>query len=206
MTKILPLGNCMVYFNRYGKHRPKLTFTCERKTCNDQTLHKHGRYFRTPVFKHRRVRLPIYRWYCPKCGQTLTVLPDFLVPGGHFATQVREAAIRRRKRGESITRVAKGVVSFAVGGVSPDTIKRWWRRHLEKAGEVTQWIAGELIRFGVKEDLLRLHFKGVNLTPLDTANWLTALIERFFNRQHASPPLQGYFCSLNVRLPVKMWV
>jgi hypothetical protein len=134
------------------------------------------------------------------------VLPDFLVPGGHFVTQVREAAIRRKKRGESVTRVAKGVASATVGGVSPDTIKRWWRRHLEKANEVTQWIAGELIRAGVKEDLLRSNFKGVNLTALDTASWLDVLLKRFFNRQHARPPLQGYFCALNVRLPVGMWI
>ncbi len=194
----------MAYLKRYGKHRPKLTFTCEGETCNDQAMHEHGSYFRTPVFKHRRVELSIYRWYCTVCGQTLTVLPDFLVPGGHFVTQVREAAISRRKRGESLKKVAKSVASAAVGGVSPDTIKRWWMQHLNKAGEVTQWIAGELIRSGVKEDLLRFHFKGVNLTPLDTANWLTVLLKRFFNRQR--PPLQGYFCSLNVRLPVTMWV
>lgn len=206
MTRILPLGNCRAYLNRYGANRPKLKFTCINEDCNHQTLREHGRYFRTPVFKRRRVRLPIYRWYCPKCGQTLSVLPDFLVPGGHFVTQVREAALRRRMRGESFTRIAQGVASVNVGGVSPDTIKRWWTRYLQKCGDAAQWVAAELIKSGVKEDLLRLHSKGVNPTPLDTINWLGILLKKFFNREHLGPPLQGYFCFLNARLPEKMWL
>lgn len=198
------MGNCKVYRKRYGSRRPRLTFACNSENCNGQIMHEHGRYSRTPVLKNRRVELPIYRWYCPRCRQTLTVLPDFLVPGGHFVTQVREAAILRRRRGESFKRVAQGIASKAVGGVSPDTVKRWWRRHLKKAGEAAQWVAGELIRSGVKEDLLRLHFKGVNPTIVDTVNWLTVVLKRFFNRQR--PPLQGFFCFLNVRLPAGMWL
>ena len=202
--KILHLGSCRAYLKRHGKHRPNLRFTCENQTCNDQTLHKHGFYLRTPVFKHHRVNIPIYRWYCPICGETLTVLPDFLVPWAHFATQVREAAMKRRTRGKSVTKVANSVTSTVVGGVSPDTVKRWCKRHLQNIGGVTQWIASELIQSGVKEDLLRLHFKGVNPTILDTATWLYALLARLFNRE--MPPLQGYFGALNVRLPQGMWV
>jgi hypothetical protein len=131
-------------------------------------------------------------------------MPDFLVPGTHFATPVREAAMKRRANGESLAKVAKNVVSAAVGAISPDTIKRWWKRHLQNISNVTQWIAGELIRFGIKEDLLRLHFKGVNSTIMDTATWLYVLLARLFNRE--KPPLQGYFISLNIRLPQGMWV
>lgn len=167
-------------------------------------MHEHGNYFRTPVLKKRRVKLPIYRWYCPRCKQTLTVLPNFLVPGGHFVTQVRETAILRRRCGKSFKRIAEGIASKTVGGVSMDTVKRWWRRHLEKAGEVAQWVAAELIRAGVKDDLLRLHFKGVNLTAVDTANWLFMLFKRFFNRQQ--PPIHGFFSSLNFRLPAELWL
>ncbi len=46
----------------------------------------------------------------------------------------------------------------------PETIKRWWSRYLHKAGEASQWVAGELIRAGVNEDLLRSHSQGVNPT------------------------------------------
>jgi len=113
-------------------------------------------------------------------------------------------AILRRRCGKSFKRIAEGIASKTVGGVSMDTVKRWWRRHLEKAGEVAQWVAAELIRAGVKDDLLRLHFKGVNLTAVDTANWLFMLFKRFFNRQQ--PPIHGFFSSLNFRLPAELWL
>ena len=99
--------------------------------------------------------------------------------------------MKRRTRGKSVTKVANSVTSTVVGGVSPDTVNRWWKRHLQNIGGVTQWIASELIQSGVKEDLLRLHFKGVNPTILDTATWLYALLARLFNRE--MPPSAGLF-------------
>jgi len=109
------------------------------------------------ALKHHQFKISIYRWRCPKCGETLSVLPDFLVPWGHFVTPVREAALKRKKHGESLKQIAKGLVSVKAGGVSIDTIKRWWTRHLQKAGDAAQWVAGELIQAGVNEDLLRFY-------------------------------------------------
>lgn len=207
MTKILPLGkNCRAYLKHYRWERPQLTFTCENPECNSRVLHEHGCYFRSAVFKHGQFKLPIYRWRCPECGQTLSVLPDFLVPWGHFATQVREAAMKRKERGESFEQIAKGLVSVRAGGVSSETIKRWWTRHLHKVGEAAQWLAGELIRAGVNEDLLRLHSQGVNPTPMDTVRWLTTLMEKYLHKLDLSPSLMGYFGVLNTRLPANLWI
>ncbi len=207
MIKIFPLGkNLRAYLDKYRENRPHLAFTCENEDCNNRVLYEHGSYNRTAVFKHDQFKLPIYRWRCPQCGKTLSALPDFLVPGGHFATPIREAALKRRKSGESLKQIAKSVVTVKAGSISTKTIKRWWKQHLDKAGEVTQWLAGELIRSGVNDDLLRLHSQGVNPTPIDTLQWLTTLVQKYFQRLGLRQPLMGYFGFINTRLPSSIWL
>jgi transposase len=45
-------------------------------------------------FLHRdRERIPILRIYCPLCGTTHTVLPDFLTPRHRYQVPVREAVV-----------------------------------------------------------------------------------------------------------------
>jgi len=206
MIKILFLGkNCSAYCKCYSEKRPELQFTCENPGCNCRDLHEHGCFWRTAVTKRRQFELPIYRWRCPVCGRTVSVLPDFLVPRGHFVTPVREAAIKRRQLGQSFKQIAKGVASAAIGCVHPKTVKRWWMRHLAKAGDAALWVAGELIRFGVDEDLLRLHFRGVNPDPVDTVRWFDVLLQRYLRLLGFNPsPLRGRFSFLNTRLPVHL--
>lgn len=113
MTKIFSLGkNWKVYLKEYARKRPELAFTCANEQCgNQRDLYKHGRYFRTVWTKHRWFQIPIYRWRCPVCGGTLSVLPDFLVPRARFVTPVREAAVKRKAQGQDLLRVAEGVAS-----------------------------------------------------------------------------------------------
>jgi hypothetical protein len=202
MNKIYTLGKCIfAYLKRYGNSRPPLTFTCETESCNHRAMHKHGRYFRMAVTKHHHIKIPAYRWRCCICKTTLTVLPDFLVPGKHFVTFVREAGMKRKAQGEGFERVAKGVVSPSAGGISPRTIKRWWTDHLHQAGEVAHFIAGELIKSGVEEDLLSSHSHGVNPTPVDTVRWFARLIPRYIQVLGLGLSFRmGSFGFLNTRL------
>ncbi|MCL6558203.1 MAG: DUF6431 domain-containing protein [Firmicutes bacterium] len=206
MIKILFLGkNCNAYCKRYGEKRPELQFTCEKPGCNCRVLHEHGCFWRTAVTKRRQFKLPIYRWRCPVCGQTVSVLPDFLVSRGHFVTQVREAALKRRQLGQSFKQIAKGVASAAVGCIHEKTVKRWWTRHLAKAGDAALWVAAELIRFGVDEDLLCLHSRGVNPSPVDTVRWLDVLLQRYLRLLGLGPSLlRGRFSLINTLLPVHL--
>jgi hypothetical protein len=206
MIKTLFLGkNCSAYCKRYGDERPDLQFTCENPECECRVLHEHGCFHRTAVTKHRQFELPIYRWRCPVCGQTVSVLPDFLVPRGHFVIPVREAALKRRLLGQSFKRIARGVATAAVGSIHTKTIKRWWRRHLARAGAAALWVAAELIRFGVDEDLLRSHFRGVNPTPVDTVRWFDFLLQRYLRFLGLNPsPLWGRFSIINTLLPAHL--
>jgi hypothetical protein len=75
VIKILFLGkNCRTYRKRYGKKRPKLQFTCENPGCNCRALHEHGYFRRIAVTKRGQFELPIYRWRCPVCGRTVSVI------------------------------------------------------------------------------------------------------------------------------------
>ena len=125
----------------------------------------------------------------------------------HFVTPVREAALKRRQLGQSFGKIAKGVASAAIGCIHPKTIKRWWMRHLAKAGDAALWVAAELIRFGVNEDLLRLHFRGVNPGPADTVRWLDVLLQRYLRLLGFNPsPLRGRFSLTNTRLPFHLLI
>lgn len=126
----------------------------------------------------------------------------------HVVTPVREAALKRKIEGMGFGRVAQSILSLRVGGISLKTVKRWWQRHLSKVGYASQWVAGELIKAGMNEDLLRLHSRGVNPTPEDTVRWLAILVKKYwyYILGKSSSPLMGYFCFLNTRFPDGIWI
>jgi len=191
---------------QYAAKRPALAFTCANEQCHRQrNLHHHGHYVRTAFTKHRRFAIPIYRWRCPACGRTLSLLPDCLVPWARFVTPVREAAIKRKARGQGFQRVAAGVASPAVSGLSPSTIRRWWRRHLGQVNDAAHWVCGELLQAGVDTDLLRLHSQGVHPTLTDTVRWFATLTKQYFQTLgRGSTSLVGYWGVFNTRAPVHL--
>lgn len=206
MNKIFALGKSIyAYLLCYSYIRPPFTFTCETESCKHRVMYKHGRYFRTAVTKYGSIQIPIYRWRCCLCKVTLALLPDFLVPAKHFMTLVREAALKRKAQGQSFERIAQGVVTVAAGGIHPRTIKRWWKAHLHQVGDTALFIAGELIQYGVKEDLLRSHSQGVNPTPVDTVGWFATLVPRYIQVLGQRPSFRrGSFGFLNTRLPAQL--
>ncbi|NLI14324.1 hypothetical protein [Pelotomaculum propionicicum] len=115
--------------------------------------------------------------------------------------------MKRRQLGQSFKKIATGVACAAVGGIHPKTVKRWWIRYLSKAGDTALWVAAELIRSGIDEDLLRSHFRGVNPSPLDTVRWLFSLAQRYLHILGLNPsPLRGCFSFLNTMLPAPLWL
>ncbi len=157
MYKILHFGrSCKAYLRLYEDRAPEIELCCE--ACG-RSLHKHGRYYRSVTTKHNLYRIPIYRLYCPDCGKTISLLPDFLVPWARFATWVREAAITRKFQGLSYRQARKTTTTPALR-YSHSTMKRWWKRHIRIASSVALWVAGQLISAGVEGDLLRMYPPG----------------------------------------------
>lgn len=162
MYKILSFGrSCKAYLQIFKDTGPDVTLYCE--SCGHR-LHKHGRYYRYVAGKTEYLCIPIYRWLCPKCGTTVSLLPDFLVPWARCATWIREGAIRRKHLGQSFRRIAETVISPRIG-LSPRTIKRWWRQQLARAADASLWLAGELVRLRCEADLLRMFPNPVSPDP-----------------------------------------
>lgn len=195
MIKILCFGrSCKHYFRLYQDHGPSVNLCCDH--CG-RTLHKHGRYFRGVTSKREWLQIPIYRWYCPHCKMTVSLLPDFLVPWARFTTWTREAAIVRKRSGYSWQEIAHSIVSSFIH-VSTSTVKRWWKKHLLRAQAASQWLAHRLTLSGYNGDLLRKHPHPVSASPLDTVIWLAEL-QKLYTSEHSR--LRGYWSFLNASLP-----
>lgn len=95
--------------------------------------------------RRERHQIPIYRWLCPSCRRTVSVVPDFLRPYAHFVSGLRERAVRRRLHGGRPWReLVRAVSSEAVGLVSEKTLRRWVPRARQLAGtwstHLTEWL------------------------------------------------------------------
>ncbi len=195
MYKLLHFGrSCKAYLRLYGERAPEIKLCCEK--CG-RSFHKHGRYYRSFTTKCSFHQIPIYRLYCPECKDTVSLLPDFLVPWARVATWVREAAMTRKLLGFSFKQVRNTTTTPAVR-YSRSTLRRWWKRHLRTASSVALWIAGQLISTGIHEDLLRTYPSHVVARPVDTLRWLQQLLP-LYTPSH--PWRQGYWAWLNSRLP-----
>lgn len=204
-NRILPFGKTLKsYLKEHGEKRPNISLCCPDKSCKKRTLYKHGRYYRWATTKYQCILIPIYRWYCPLCGKTISLFPNFLIPWARVVTTSREAAFNRRRKGDSFEKISKSIVSPAIGGISATTIKRWWNRYLAQIGRTSIWVAGRLIHFGEEEDLLRLHSKGVNSTTLDTLKWFYFLLQKYVQTFQFNPSLMGYLSFLNTHLPADL--
>lgn len=195
MNKILSFGrSCKAYFRLYKHNSPDVHLCCS--DCG-RTLHKHGRYFRLVTTKREMIRIPIYRWLCPDCGKTVSLLPDFLVPWARFTTWVREAAMARKRQGRSFRSIAE-TVTLPIIGVSPTTVKRWWKHHTVNTASAALWITGQLIASGLEQDLLRMYPSPVSATPINTDVWFQQLL-CLYAPEHSR--IRGYWSFLNARLP-----
>lgn len=195
MIKILSFGrSCKAYFRLYSNRSPDVSICCD--DCG-QKLHKHGHYLRWAVSKQNMIQIPVYRWLCPNCRKTVSLLPDFLIPWARFTTWTREAAISRKRNGFSWRRITETIATPNIG-LSPRTVKRWWKRHLIQAAFTSLWIARQLVATGLEDDLLQMHPYPISATAEDTLLWLDQLY--IFDAPRPSR-LRGYWSFLNVRLP-----
>ena len=61
--------------------------------CETRVLSRHGEVERWVYQVARNQKITIFRLRCRPCGVTVTLLPDFLLPFGRYATAVVEAAV-----------------------------------------------------------------------------------------------------------------
>lgn len=165
-----------------------------------RTMHKHGRYFRWVVTKRQYIQIPIYRWFCPNCKITVSLLPDFLVPWARFTTWIREAVIVRKRKGFAWSHIMQSVTSLPMS-VSISTVKRWWKRYLSIIQPLSLWLAQALVMAGCNEDLLRMYPRPVRSTQKDAVIWFEQLQTLYTSKDSH---LRGYWSFLNTKLPLQI--
>ncbi len=195
MTKVLYFGlSCKAYLRMYENQSPNIKLCCE--DCG-RTMHKHGQYIRSVTTKREMISIPIYRHYCPGCGKTVSLLPDFLVPWARYATWLREAAVKRRQQGLPFREVMANTANTEVG-YSRSTLKRWWKRFILRAADAANFLAREIAASGVEMDLLGMYPNKVTPTPIHTLAWLGKLCRIYCP---ASLWRRGDWVFLNTRMP-----
>lgn len=195
MIKILHFGrSCKAYLRLYAYRSPDIEQCCE--SCR-RRMHKHGFYSRSVTTKQETFLIPIYRQYCPGCGQTVSLLPDFLAPWSRVVTWVREFAMNRRLEGTTWNQTATSTSKLHVR-MSRCTLKRWWRRFLSRAESAASWIAGQLVHAGFHRDLLALFANRICPRPIDTLHWFQNLLPHYCPVRRWR---RGYWSYLNSRLP-----
>ena len=103
--------------------------------CQDATIIGHGRRLRN-AHDDRHERIWIRRGICRPCNKTFTILPDWLVPFGHYSLHCRQQACDRIASGDSAEQATPCCKDLAR---LPDstTVLRWARR---RAFSVWCWL------------------------------------------------------------------
>jgi hypothetical protein len=197
MSIVLPLAHSVHgYLRQYGRVAPNLPLRCSH--CDTQPLHRHGCYWRGVVCRRRIYRIPIYRWKCPSCRRTVSVLPDFLKPYARFLSLLREKAVWRRLAGWQWERIAVAVSSLAVSVVSVRTLLRWFRRAVSWAAGRGAEPVGRLIEAAPSLDVGA--FKPSDTTPVALLQFIRqtghALQHQVGRLERSHPGLYALFNSL----------
>jgi predicted nucleic acid-binding Zn ribbon protein len=131
------------YLQEYGVRPPAEERKCP--ICGGR-LRRHGRYFRSVVYGQLLERLPVYRYLCPRCEKTFSLLPAFVRPYGHFGLCVREAAARTLAKGGKVDALADRLCrSGSAGGVSGRTLRRWLRVWRQRARALTESVIERIL-------------------------------------------------------------
>jgi len=104
--------------------RPRVCPRCSETVM----LHRHGRFFRSVFSLAGRFVIPIFRFRCPRCTRTTSVLPAFLLLKQQTAVDIQEEVVRGETDGASRQTLAETSAAWPGGPWSVRTIRRWCRR------------------------------------------------------------------------------
>jgi len=96
--------------------------------CRDDTIIGHGRRLRQAHDDHHE-HLWGRRGICRPCRKTFTVLPNWLVPSGHFSVPCRQQACERIVTGSTAEQAAPHCKDPS-RSPNASTVRRWAQRRL----------------------------------------------------------------------------
>jgi Domain of unknown function (DUF6431) len=96
--------------------------------CGDATIIGHGRRLRQ-AHDDRSEHIWVRRGICRPCRKTFTVLPNWLVPSGHYSLRCRQQACDRMGAGDSAEQAVPECKDPS-RLPDPSTLRRWVQRRL----------------------------------------------------------------------------
>lgn len=119
------------------ENRPRYCPHC--KSC--VMLHRHGKFTRWVFTVTEALQVPIYRFLCPLCRHTMSLLPSFIEAHHQAATDVKETVVCQHANNQSQAQIVSQTQTLPGGAWSEKTIGRWIQRWTERrsAMEARLW-------------------------------------------------------------------
>jgi Domain of unknown function (DUF6431) len=80
---------------------------------------------------HRHTTIRIRRGLCTLCQRTITMLPPWLIPGGHYSWTARRQAKQMEWEDRLAIEQCAPPVADPDRAIDPSTLRRWFRRRWE---------------------------------------------------------------------------
>jgi len=121
----------MIIFIAWGDAEGKpLEFVRTCPVCGDASVIGHGwRLRRADDARHRSIL--IRRGLCKLCRVTITMLPAWLIPGGHYSLHARQQAERLLLEDGQPPEQCIPQIADAKRSVDPSSVRRWFQRRWE---------------------------------------------------------------------------
>ncbi|MBI3428449.1 MAG: hypothetical protein HY011_36480 [Acidobacteria bacterium] len=98
--------------------------------CHEPTVIGHGwRQRRADDIHHSTIR--IHRGKCKPCHRTITMLPRWLIPGGHYSWTARQQAEQLALEQELPAEQCIPEIADPQRSIDPSTVRRWFHRRWE---------------------------------------------------------------------------
>lgn len=116
------------YLKRMAEGLPEAERPRRCRRCpSPRRPHRHGQFWRTVFTRQQRWTIPVLRFRCPDCSQTMSLPPDFVEPHHQTAVDVKEEVIRQSGEGRSLAEIASNPLSATGGHYAEKTLWRWLR-------------------------------------------------------------------------------
>jgi hypothetical protein len=108
--------------------------------CEHFFLHAHGIYYRQGYTQTEHISILIYRFLCPSCGKTVSVIPSFVGKKHTITWDAQEEIFGEIEECQALEEAGKRILP-PVAPLSSRTLLRWKRRwkFLLEAAEPVLW-------------------------------------------------------------------
>ena len=109
--------------------------------CQQVSVIGHG-WRRRQAHDANHTWIRIQRGICKLCDRTLTMLPDWLVPGGHYSLSARQQAAQLASKPERAVEQCIPDSLDPERSADPSTVRRWFQRRRESLSlsRLERWV------------------------------------------------------------------